>query len=135
MTGSSMAAAARELIGTPFCLQGRDPGTGLDCLGVVLAAIAGAGRSIPPLARQPLRSRDTGHVETLARQAGLVAATGDILVGDVLLVRCSPVQLHLLVAVSENTFVHAHAALRRVVQSTRDPAWPIVAHWRLPAID
>jgi hypothetical protein len=45
MTGDELAAQARALVGAPFRLHGRDPETGLDCLGVLAAALAACGIS------------------------------------------------------------------------------------------
>ncbi len=36
---ADLAAAALNLIGTPFRLHGRDPATGLDCVGLVAEAM------------------------------------------------------------------------------------------------
>ena len=38
-TGEALATAAEQLIGIPFRLHGRNPETGLDCVGVVAAAV------------------------------------------------------------------------------------------------
>jgi hypothetical protein len=70
----------------------------------------------------------------VAVEAGLAAAAEPVRPGDVLLVQCSLVQLHLLVAAEPDRFVHAHAGLRRVVVSPADPAWRVIGHWRLPEI-
>ena len=42
-SGAAIAAAARALVGVPFRLQGRDPVLGLDCVGLVGAAMRAAG--------------------------------------------------------------------------------------------
>ena len=39
----ALAAAARDLVGTPFRLQGREPASGLDCIGVVIVSLAQVG--------------------------------------------------------------------------------------------
>lgn len=131
MSGTRLAAAARELVGVPFRLNGREPATGLDCLGVLAASLAALGRSAPLPARTTLRRRGAIDADAAAAALGLVAAPGPVAEGDVLLVRCAPTQLHVLVATGADRFVHAHAGLRRVVIGPRDPAWPIVGHWRL----
>lgn len=132
MRGQVLAAAAQARVGCRFRLNGRDPATGLDCLGVVAAALACVGQAAALPARSTLRRRGDGDADAIARAAGLVLATDTIVPGDVLLVRCSPVQLHVLVAAGSHRFVHAHAGLRRVVISPLDPGWRILARWRLP---
>lgn len=131
MSGAALAAASRDLVGARFCLNGRDPATGLDCLGVLAAALAATGRP----ARFPVRStlRRLGHFDAgaIAGAAGLIQAAGVVVLGDVVLVRCSPIQLHVLLAVGGERYVHAHAGLRRVVLGPRDPGWIDAGHWRL----
>jgi hypothetical protein len=132
MSGEALAAAAHTLEGTRFRLNGRDPATGLDCLGVLACALAAIGRKAELPVGYGLRCRGDMGAARIAETAGLVPADGLIAPGDVLLVRCSPVQLHLLVALTSARFVHAHAGLRRVVIGAREAAWPLAGHWRLP---
>ena len=46
MTGEDLARAALGLKGAPFRLHGRDPATGLDCIGLFAVAMARAGRPV-----------------------------------------------------------------------------------------
>lgn len=133
MSGERLAAAAHALVGTRFRLNGRDPATGLDCLGVLACALAAIGHDAELPNGYELRSRGDRGAARIAGAAGLTPAVDPVTPGDVLLVRCSPVQLHLLVARDAKRFVHAHAGLRRVVLGPRDPAWVDAGHWRLPA--
>ncbi len=131
MSGAALAEAARALVGVPYMRDGRDPTIGLDCLGVIGAALAAIGHRPALPVRSTLRRRDLPDVALIARDAGLLCATGEPVEGDVLLVRCAPLQWHALVTVGEARFVHAHATLRRVVLGPADPAWTLAAHWRL----
>lgn len=128
LTGADLAGRARALAGTPFRLHGRDPATGLDCVGV-LAVILGKSAVLPT--GYPLRARRLPPVEPLAASAGLVPASGDPLPGDVLLLRVGAVQHHVAIALGPGSIIHAHAGLRRVVISPRPAEWPIAGHWRL----
>lgn len=121
------ARAAERLVGTRFRLHGRDPASGLDCVGLVAAAL---GVSTTPVAYR-LRNRDISAQLGFAPAAGLVETTGGIEPGDVLLVRAGPGQHHLLVADTRGGLIHAHAGLRRVVATPGPPRWPIERHWRL----
>lgn len=132
MSGGDLARAARALVGAPFRLHGRDPHGGLDCVGVLAVALARIGRSVALPASYTLRQRGNPDAQPIARRAGLVRAANRLIPGDVLLVRCSSVQVHLLIALSTNRFVHAHAGLGRVVIGARDPEWQVLGHWRLP---
>lgn len=127
----AFARAAESFIGTRFRLHGRDPASGLDCIGLVAASLAAVGRQPAPPQGYALRNlsiqRWLGH----AMRSGLVGADGPIARGDVLLVQPSPVQHHLLIASDPAHVVHAHASLRRVVRQPLAPGTIISAHWRL----
>lgn len=126
MTGAALAASAERLISTPFRLHGRDPASGLDCLGLLAAAL---GKPIPPDYR--LRNRDIAAMLALAPRLGLAEVSGAILPGDVLLLEPGPLQHHLAIAGTANRFIHAHAGLRRVVATPGPLGWRIHHHWRL----
>ena len=133
MSGAALATAARALVGTRFVLNGRDPATGLDCLGVLDRALDAIGQAADLPRGYSLRCRGDMGAAHIALAAGLRTAAGTIAEGDVLLVRCSPVQLHLIIALDTMRVVHAHAGLRRVVISRLAPAWEVAGHWHLPA--
>jgi len=129
--GAQLAAAALALVGTPFRLHGRDPATGLDCVGLLAAALAGSGRPVQLPCDYRLRNRSIASLLDLARSAGFEAVAEPIEAGDVLLVRTGPAQHHLLIATPGQGFVHAYAGLRRVVVTPGPLAWPAEYHWRL----
>lgn len=128
--GAALATAAERLVGVPFRLHGHDAERGLDCVGLVVAALEAVGRR----ARVPayrLRMREIGGFVSAASDAGLVKASGPIRPGDVLLVRPGPAQHHLAIAVGGGGFVHAHAGLRRVVLTPAPLPWAEERRWRL----
>ncbi|OZA91045.1 NlpC/P60 family protein [Altererythrobacter sp. H2] len=128
--GMAIAAAARALVGAPFRLHGRDPATGLDCVGLVAAAFRDAGITAHPPVGYRLRNRDiTAHLAMAAR-IGLFSVTGEHRPGDVVLAVPGPWQHHLLVAADCRTFIHAHAGLGRVVALPGPLSWPVMRHWR-----
>ena len=63
LCGDALAQAAQKLIGSPFRLHGRNRETGLDCIGVVGAALAKK-LAVATLARAgaPKRSRSTRKI-------------------------------------------------------------------------
>ncbi|MEO6041799.1 MAG: hypothetical protein ABIP41_07860 [Croceibacterium sp.] len=129
--GAALACAAEQFIGAPFRLHGRDPATGLDCVGVIAAALQAIGRDPVVPSGYALRQCDVGgHLHTAEHNA-FAPASGSISPGDLLLVRPGPAQHHLLVAGSSGGFIHAHAGLRRVVHAPPPLQWPILRHWRL----
>ena len=131
MTGAALAAAAEALVGTRFRLHGRDAATGLDCIGVLAAALATCGRPAALPNFYSLRMRAPPELGEIAQDAGFTPCTAAVLAGDVLLVRIGPCQFHLVLAADRDTFVHAHAGLMRVVRSALPGDWLVVRHWRL----
>jgi len=134
-TGERVAAAALALVGTPFRLHGRDPATGLDCVGLAALAVRRAGLTAVPPQRYGLRNATIEAALAFAARCELVAATGPIAPGDLILAIPGPGQHHLLVAGSDGTFIHAHVGLRRVVAMPGPLAWPILRRWRPQAKD
>ncbi|TKD51651.1 peptidoglycan endopeptidase [Sphingomonas baiyangensis] len=128
MSGAAIAAAARGLVGASFRLHGRDPATGLDCVGVVLAALDGAGCGVADVNGYRLRTADADHAAGVIAGAGLARVDAPQ-VGDVALMRAGGVQLHLGI-VTESGLVHADAHLRRVVERPGTPPSPVIAWFR-----
>lgn len=132
-SGEALAAAAVGLVGCRFRLHGRDPLTGLDCVGLVGAALAAMGRRVALPTGYALRSHLPPALDAIAAACGLVSAAADDAArpGDVLLLRPAPCQHHLAIAGEGGAIVHAHAGLRRVVLMPGPPAWPELRRWRL----
>lgn len=130
MNPDRLAAAARALVGTRFRPRGRDPSTGLDCVGVLAAAFSACG-VVDRLPRDyPLRHRRAPETGALAAGLGLVACTRPPAAGDVLMLRVDPLQFHFAIATGPATIVHAHAALQRVVEGPLPAGWPLAGQWR-----
>lgn len=128
--GDRVAAHALALVGCPFRLRGREPDTGLDCIGLAIVALRRAGLPLIAPAAYGLRNRTVeAHLAFMA-QPGLQPANGAARPGDLLLVLAGPAQHHLVIAAPEGNYVHAHAGLGRVVVSPAPLLWPVVAHWR-----
>lgn len=129
--GERLADAARRLAGSPFRLHGRDPATGLDCIGVLAASLRDAGMPAPLPTGYSLRSRSIAGLEAIAVQCGFGLATDTAEAGDVVLARPNACQFHLLVALGPDLFVHAHAGIGRVILSAWPQDWRIAGHFRL----
>lgn len=133
MSGAALAAAAERLVGTRFELHGRDPATGLDCVGLVAVALAEIGRPAFAPFGYRLRQTEVDRFLASATRSGLAEATGPVEPGDVLLSRPGPAQHHLVIAAAGGAIVHAHAGLGRIVLTPPPLRWPIDRHWRLAA--
>jgi cell wall-associated NlpC family hydrolase len=129
--GHDLARGAAALLGVPFRLHGRDPAVGLDCMGLVEAAMTLAGRAVRLPRDYTLKLRSIERFAGAARQAGLVVAMGKPAAGDVLLLHVGPCQYHLGILGMDGALIHAHAGLRRVVTSPLLPG-DIMDRWRLP---
>ena len=136
MTGDAerFAAAAEALVGTPFRFRGRDRATGIDCVGLVLAALADIGRTPAQLNGYAMRQADPSRHFQVALACGFRSCEGSGLeVGDLVLASPGPAQAHLLVFSRDDRFIHAHAGLGRVVRSPAPCPWPFDRIWRLAA--
>jgi cell wall-associated NlpC family hydrolase len=125
------AAAAEGLVGSPFRLHGRDPASGLDCIGLVGEALRRCGRIAVLPRGYRLRMCDPVPLLHFAAANGFQPASGGDQAGDVVLVHLNGMQPHVLVALDRNAFVHAHAGLRRVVRQNGPYPAPAVGRWRL----
>lgn len=135
MKPDSLASAAQALVGVPFRLHGRDPQTGLDCIGVLAASLAACGRPADLPLGYALRTRVLPRLDPFVHGSGLIEAAGSIRPGDIVLLRVGPGQIHLAIAASEGRFIHAHAGRRRVVCDRLLQEWTVAGHWRLAPAD
>ena len=120
------AARALALVGTPFRPQGRDV-TGLDCVGLAMRVFELPAETVPDDYRLRGRHlhRATGLLGRFFRRVSETLGQP----GDLLLLAPRADQLHFAV-LTMSGFVHAHAGLRRVVETPGDPGWPTTAVFR-----
>lgn len=130
-SGDKLSAAGQTLVGCRFRLHGRDPENGLDCVGVVAAALERAGFRADLPNDYAMRSRGEARAAELAGRWGFVPVGGAPLSGDVLLIRVGPCQSHFVLCVQDGNVIHAHASLRRVVRSPSPPDGNLIGQWRL----
>ena len=135
MSGAALAQAAAGLVGTRFLLHGRDPATGLDCIGLLSAVLARAGRAAALPNGYTLRMRDSAQWLPPPETLGFAWAEPPFQPGDAVLLRLGAVQVHLAIAAPDGGWIHAHAGLRRVVHQPALPDGTILHHWRLAPCD
>lgn len=133
MSSRDLAEAAESLVGTRFRLHGRDPAQGLDCIGLLGAAMARIGQSISLPTGYRLRVIHPDLWIPDPHRSGFERATPPFLPGDVVLIRVGAAQAHLLIAAPKGGWIHAHAGLRRVVHQPERPPGEVLHHWRLAA--
>jgi len=131
-TGAAVERAALAAVGSRFRLHGRAAATGLDCVGLVALALRAGGCVVAVPTGYALRGGDPVAVaawldRVLARRVG--GSEGAGAVGDVLMLRTGPAQLHFAVR-SARGIVHADAVLKRVVERPGPVAEPVLGCWR-----
>lgn len=129
--GAAFAAAACSLVGVPFRLHGRDPTHGLDCVGLVAAALRRAGRQSVTIPPYRLRNGDFARFEPVIARAGFARGEAPDRIGELILLVPSPGQFHLAIAISPARIVQAHAGLRRSVISPMPEQLDIARSYRL----
>lgn len=136
LTGrAAVIAAARACVGTPFRPQGRVPGQGLDCVGVVLAAAQAGGVEGRHWRLPPYRLGGQHDASLLATLEAIGCTPVDQAeAGDLLVLAPRPRLRHLGILTGIG-LVHAHAGLGRVVEGPISADWQQVGHWRLPGVD
>lgn len=129
--GSRLAAAALTLVGAPFRLHGRDPASGLDCVGVLAEALARCGWAMALPNGYALRATTLTPLLARARMLGFHPTEGPARPGDVLLLAPGSNQHHLAIVAADGAAIHAHAGLGRVVHGALPADWALLGRWRL----
>lgn len=114
-------SAAGACIGTPFVPQGRLPGIGLDCGGLIVHALRAGGLAVADV--DAYRFPPAPDLLTAClRDNGF--SKGDFIVpGALLLFRFSGRAQHLALATSNVTMIHAYAPVGQVVETGIGDAW------------
>lgn len=128
--GEQIAGRALELLGAKFRLHGRQVATGLDCVGVVVQALAATACKFDV----PTGYRMRGDHLALALDhfdggQFVRVDAAQPKAGDVQLCQVGVRQLHFAV-LTRCGAVHAHAGLRRVVLTPLPLPWPVLGQWR-----
>ncbi len=116
-----MIAAARRCLGTPFHHQGRAPGYGLDCIGLVIVAINAIGIPVRDQADYGCRPDGKSLVAAIREHGG--SRVEGIEAGDLLLFRYDNQPQHVALATSETTMIHSFAPAGKVVETQIGPYW------------
>ena len=120
------AARAQALVGTRFRAQGRGEG-GLDCVGVILATFELPAASVRR--DYSLRGDHLREIREALEAPFRRVPRSHLRAGDVMLLEAGERQFHLAVKTGPG-FVHAHANIRRVVETPGEPEWPLLGVYR-----
>ncbi|MEH6758324.1 MAG: peptidoglycan endopeptidase [Parasphingorhabdus sp.] len=120
------------ICGTDFRLHGRDAEYGLDCIGLVAQCLGAADVACAVPTGYSIRGGSVEQIAEVMTLAGFAALPHDepLCDGDIVLVRPSPIQWHLMVK-TEGGFVHAHAGFGHVVFTPGGAPWPIENIFRI----
>lgn len=107
MIGDEAVAAARQCLGTPFRHQGRVPGVGLDCLGLILHVGASVGH---PLTAPRAYAHDPANYNLLAgaeqnQCLDRVRDLSALQAGDILLIQIGAHVRHMAIYTGD-TMIH-----------------------------
>lgn len=130
---AELTAAALSLKDTRFHAQGRAPGVGLDCIGVIVCVARICG--IPHTDRTDYPLRPNGELQG-ELESRLLRVRGELQEGDVLLMSFDKEPHHVAMLISENRIVHAHVKARKCVVQTYTDYWRSVtrAAYRFPGV-
>ena len=127
---AAIVRRARSLIGVRFRPQGRSRAQGLDCIGVVMMATRTPRRRVRE--DYGLLAGEIGEVNAGFDDVGFIRLPPDRAgPGDILIVDSGPRQLHAVILTDEG-YLHAHAGLRKVVETPGAVPWPVLSAWRHP---
>lgn len=122
--GEEAIGRARTLVGTRFIPQGRDPATGLDCVGLALLAYgldpAGASDDYR------LSGAHQAAILDFAKAGFWRVATSRRWAGDLLMLRPGTAQWHLALWTGDG-LIHADIVRGRIVERPVLPEWPVAA--------
>ena len=127
MNREAFIEAARFCIGTPFHHQGRMAGMGLDCIGLVIHALAAVGVNVQDntqYGRQP--DAQALHDALLAHGFVRCADCYDeqaVQAGDIALFRFHGAAEHVGILSSKDSIIHAFAPARKVVETEMGTTW------------
>ena len=121
---------AQQAVGVRFRLHGRSLETGLDCVGLTAYAIKPVINNITIPRHYTLRFDNIAAPQDFFANTDFSQIDSNCVFqsGDIILVAPSCQQLHFLIKHSQH-YVHAHSALRRIVE-TNDLPFDAIAAWR-----
>jgi cell wall-associated NlpC family hydrolase len=131
MNVNSFVATVESYVGTPFHHQGRLPGVGLDCAGVVVCALREAGVEVEDItgySRLPMQ----GLFLTMVKKQCDQVTFDDLQDGDLCMFRFRSEPQHLAVY-KNGQIIHALQDAKKVITQDLDSLWKarLVGCWRV----
>ena len=117
----SVVTLARECVGTPFRHQGRVPGRGLDCAGLIIHVASALG--VEYLDEQGYsRHPHLGRLQAALDAQPCFEVVDSMESGDVLLMKFRKEPTHLAIYTGE-TIIHAYEQIGAVCEHRMDAEW------------
>lgn len=134
MKRQDVVDAARKYLGVKWKHQGRNPESGLDCLGLVVQVAKDMGMT-PHDPVDYTKSPDGQRL--LAELNTQLNPVVDYDTGDILLIRMGTNPQHLAFVTESGGIIHSYANIRRVVEHPLDDEWKrkIVGAYSVPGIE
>lgn len=127
---------ARTYQDTPYHHQARQPGVGIDCVGVVVCVARELGLIEPGADYVAYRRMPTNDklLEILDRHLERLPDPAKAEAGDVLTFRLGRHPHHVAIKTGPDTMIHSYAGVGRVVETNIQDSWAsrIVAAHRIP---
>jgi NlpC/P60 family putative phage cell wall peptidase len=116
-----MIAAARGCLGTPFHHQGRMPGVGLDCIGLIVVAARAVGIEVRDTFDYGRRPDGVSLIAGLERHG--LRRVDDVDAGCVLVFRYDHQPQHVALTTARDRMIHSFAPARAVVETGIGDYW------------
>lgn len=125
ISGAEIAAVARGFAGTPYHEDGRIPGIGLDCAGVVVCTLRKLGIDAPDVLGLSSAGDVYAMLVGLIEQLADPIADGSLQPGDLLVFRSRSIYNHMAIYLGDGEMIHAYnsPSVRRVAVQPLDDAW------------
>jgi cell wall-associated NlpC family hydrolase len=131
LTALEIVSRARSLAGVKFRPQGRDPATGLDCVGVLLWTFGIASELVRRNYR--VRGAHRSEIEQTIQRWFAPIECDQLRPGDVALFTIAASQSHLAISCG-SSLIHADASLRKVVETPMPGGWALTRAFRSQSI-
>lgn len=134
MKRQEIVDAARKYIGVKWKHQGRNPASGLDCLGLIVQVAKDIG--LEPYDPVDYSKRPDGQ-RLIAELNAQLKQTVDYQAGDILLMRMGANPQHLAIVNETGGIIHSYAEIRKVVEHPLNDDWrhKIVVAYSVPGIE
>lgn len=133
MNREDIIATAKSMLGTPYHHQGRVPGVGLDCIGLVVCTVRALGAVIQDRTDYPRTAIPSEFVQAVAAQVPMKSVSARM-PGDLLLIRPRKALQHAAILVDAQTIIHADHVSGVVLRGLSDWAAQIAYCFDLTAL-